>query len=88
MELKFTDAGTLNIRCNAQVTLPYAPFCVKKNCINGAQDQRDRLDNLALKVLGLPFADAQQMKSSAKWTPIFFNADRVPDMMDDDDDYF
>ena len=84
IELQFTDGNTVNVRCHAQVTLPYAPFCVKKNCINGAQDQRDRLTTLAIQVLGLPFADELQMKSpDTKWTPIFFNADRVPYFDDD-----
>lgn len=87
IELQFTQSNTVNIRCDAQVTVPYAPFCIKKNCINGAQDQRDRLQHLAIDVLGIPFADEKQMKSSdTKWTPIFFNADRVPDMILYDDE--
>eukprot|EP00977_Amphora_coffeiformis_P012808 scaffold3240_cov187-Amphora_coffeaeformis.AAC.3 len=80
------DTGTLiNLRCEARVTLPPPPFCIRKNCINGSMDQRDRLARIQT-VLGLPAADASRMQDQAKWTPIFFNSDKVPSWDDDDDD--
>jgi uncharacterized protein (DUF1499 family) len=85
IELLFAEEGIVNIRCDARVTLPIPPFCLKKNCINGNMDQRSRVESLALQ-LGLPPSDQQQMQK-AKWTPIFFNADRVPDFDDNDDNY-
>eukprot|EP00587_Corethron_hystrix_P012603 CAMPEP_0113302370 /NCGR_PEP_ID=MMETSP0010_2-20120614/3211_1 /TAXON_ID=216773 ORGANISM="Corethron hystrix, Strain 308" /NCGR_SAMPLE_ID=MMETSP0010_2 /ASSEMBLY_ACC=CAM_ASM_000155 /LENGTH=185 /DNA_ID=CAMNT_0000156149 /DNA_START=319 /DNA_END=876 /DNA_ORIENTATION=+ /assembly_acc=CAM_ASM_000155 len=82
LELVFPpDAGIVNVRCEARVTLPPPPFCVKKNCINGNMDQRRRVEALGVRVLGLPPADQRQMMD-AKWTPIFFNSDKVPDMVD------
>lgn len=69
-------AGIVHLRCQARVTLPPPPFCLKKNCINGNMDQRTRMDTIA-RTLGLPAADQERMQS-AKWTPIFFNSDRVP----------
>uniref|UniRef100_A0A7S3Q1F2 Uncharacterized protein n=1 Tax=Chaetoceros debilis TaxID=122233 RepID=A0A7S3Q1F2_9STRA len=74
------EGGIVNMRCEARVTLPPPPFCVKKNCINGNMDQRSRLKNL-MNILGLPSADETQMQG-AKWTPIFFNSDRVPGFYD------
>ena len=82
IELTYPDSGDIvNIRCEARVTLPPPPFCVKKNCINGNMDQRKRLSDL-MYLLGLPPADQTQMQG-AKWTPIFFNSDRVPGFYDD-----
>ena len=83
VELLFAVDSIVNVRCEAQVTLPPPPFCVKKNCINGNMDQRTRVDQVA-RTLGLPPSDQLQMQK-AKWTPIFFNADRVPSF--DDDEY-
>lgn len=85
IELLFGE-GVVNLRCEARVTLPPPPFCVKKNCINGNMDQRERVAKVA-RVLGLPPADQSQMQKSAKWTPIFFNSDRVPGFLDEDDFY-
>jgi uncharacterized protein (DUF1499 family) len=84
VELLFTDKGIVNLRCEARVTLPPPPFCLKKNCINGNMDQRTRVEEIS-RVLGLPSADSERMKETAKWTPIFFNSDRVPDMLEYDD---
>ena len=70
------EEGIVHLRCQARVTLPPPPFCLKKNCINGNMDQRTRMDSIA-RLLGLPAADQERMQS-AKWTPIFFNSDRVP----------
>ncbi len=70
------EGGIVHLRCQARVTLPPPPFCLKKNCINGNMDQRTRVDSIA-RTLGLPSADQERMQS-AKWTPIFFNSDRVP----------
>lgn len=84
IELLFADEGVVNVRCEARVTLPPPPFCVKKNCINGNMDQRTRVEEIS-RVLGLPAADSDRMKATAKWTPIFFNSDRVPDMLEYDD---
>lgn len=76
----------VNLRCQSRVTLPPPPFCLKKNCINGNMDQRQRVDQIAQKVLGIPKADQTRMNDSAKWTPIFFNSDKVPGF-DDELDY-
>jgi uncharacterized protein (DUF1499 family) len=85
IELTFpNDGGIVNVRCEARVTLPPPPFCIKKNCINGNMDQRKRLEDLTY-ILGLPPADQKQMQG-AKWTPIFFNSDRVPGFYDDYED--
>ena len=81
IELSFTNNDVLNLKCEARVTLPPPPFCLRKNCINGNMDQRYRLENVA-NVLGLPPSDSALMKG-AKWTPIFFNSDRVPGFEDD-----
>ena len=67
----------VNLRGEARVTLPPPPFCVRKNCINGSMDQRDRIARVKT-LLGLPAADESRMKDEAKWTPIFFNSDKVP----------
>lgn len=84
IELLFVEDGNIvNIRCDAQVTLPVPPFCLKRNCINGNMDQRSRLEKMAL-LLNLPPSDQLQMRQQAKWTPIFFNSDRVPGF---DDNY-
>jgi hypothetical protein len=72
----------VNLRCEAQVTLPPPPFCLQKNCINGNLDQRRRLEKIT-QMLGLPFSDTNQMNDNAKWTPIFFNSDRVPGFDDE-----
>lgn len=78
IELLFIeDVGIVNIRCDARTTLPIPSFCLKRNCINGNMDQRSRLEAIALR-LNLPPSDQLQMKQQAKWTPIFFNSDRVP----------
>lgn len=85
VELVFPqDSGIVNVRCEARVALPPPPFCVKKNCINGNMDQRQAVEDLMFGVLGLPPADQKQMQEGAKWTPIFFNSDRVPGF----DDYY
>jgi len=76
------ETGIVNVRCEARVTLPPPPFCVKKNCINGNMDQRKRLEDLSY-ILGLPPANQKQMQEGAKWTPIFFNSDKVPGFYDD-----
>ena len=81
IELQFAE-GVVNVRCEARVTLPPPPFCVKKNCINGNMDQRSRVERMGLR-LGLPTSHAEAMQG-AKWTPIFFNSDRVPGFDDDD----
>lgn len=86
IELIFTEDSIVDVRCDARVTLPIPPFCVKRNCINGNMDQRTRLEKVAL-TLNLPQSDQQQMQK-AKWTPIFFNADRVPDFDDNDNEYY
>ena len=78
------EGGIVNVRCEARVTLPPPPFCVKKNCINGNMDQRERVEKIA-RILGLPAADSGRMKDTAKWTPIFFNSDRVPTDLEYDD---
>jgi len=83
IELLFLDS-IVQLRCEARVTLPVPPFCLKRNCINGNMDQRTRVGTVA-RIVGLPYADQQQMQK-AKWTPIFFNADRVPDF-DEDGEY-
>ncbi len=84
IELTFPDTGGIvNWKCEARTTLPPPPFCIKKNCINGNMDQRKRLEDLSY-VLGLPPADQKQMQG-AKWTPIFFNSDKVPGFYDDYD---
>jgi uncharacterized protein (DUF1499 family) len=75
------DEGIVHLRCQARVTLPPPPFCLKKNCINGNMEQRTRADRIAT-TLGLPPADRERMES-AKWTPIFFNSDRVPGFDDE-----
>jgi uncharacterized protein (DUF1499 family) len=84
IELLFTNDNIVNLRCEARVTLPPPPFCVQKNCINGNMDQRRRVEDIA-RILGLPSADYERMAQTAKWSPIFFNSDRVPGF--DDDDY-
>ena len=87
MELLFVEDGNIvHVRCDARVTLPVPPFCLKRNCINGNMDQRSRVEQMAL-LLNLPPSDQQQMKQ-AKWTPIFFNSDRVPGFDDNDEDYY
>lgn len=86
VELLFApDSSTVGVRCEAQVTLPPPPFCLERNCINGNLDQRRRVEAVA-RVLGLPPSDQVQMQRGARWTPIFFNADRVPGFNDDDDE--
>uniref|UniRef100_A0A7S4J6Z4 Uncharacterized protein n=1 Tax=Odontella aurita TaxID=265563 RepID=A0A7S4J6Z4_9STRA len=72
------DGGIVQVRCEARVTLPVPPFCLRKNCINGNMDQRTRVEELGRNVLGLPPADRERMEKGSKWTPIFFNSDRVP----------
>jgi len=84
VELFFTDGGIVNTKCNARVALPPPPFCIKKGCINANQDQRERVKEVGY-LLGLPPSDQKQMQEGARWTPIFFNADRVPDMLEYDD---
>lgn len=86
IELLFAGQDVVNLRCDARVTLPIPPFCLKRNCINGNMDQRSRLDQVAL-ILNLPPSDQQQMKQQAKWTPIFFNSDRVPGFDGEGDDW-
>ena len=77
-----TDGNIVNVKCEARVTLPPPPFCLQKNCINGNMDQRRRVQELSL-LLGLPLSDEALMKDEgAKWTPIFWNTDRVPDMVE------
>jgi len=79
VEMVFPDGGDIvNVRCDAQVVLPPPPFCVRKNCINANMDQRRRVEELGL-ALGLSPVDQLQMREEARWTPIFFNSDRVPD---------
>ena len=79
VELMFVS-DIVNVKCEARVSLPPPPFCVKKNCINGNMNQRSRVEKLAYE-LGLPASDLEQMKG-AKWTQIFWNTDRVPDFED------
>lgn len=81
IEVMFGEEGIVNLRCQARVTLPPPPFCIKKNCINGNMDQRQRLEKVA-QTLGLPPADQERMQQSAKWSPIFFNSDIVPGFYD------
>jgi uncharacterized protein (DUF1499 family) len=77
IELYFPEAGGIvALRCEARNTLPPPPFCIKKGCINGNMDERKRIERVA-SVLGLPFLDQEEMQG-AKWTPIFFNSDKVP----------
>mmetsp|Transcript_26358 Transcript_26358/g.38928 ORF Transcript_26358/g.38928 Transcript_26358/m.38928 type:complete len:239 (+) Transcript_26358:35-751(+) len=83
VELLVSNAGIINVRCEARTTLPPPPFCLKRNCINGNMDQRERILKVA-RVLGLPLDDEMQMKNEAKWTPIFFNSDRVPGIEEDE----
>ena len=80
IELVFAPE-VVNVKCEARVTLPPPPFCVKKNCINGNMDQRARVERLG-RVLGLPPNDMEEMNGEAKWTPIFLNSDRVPGFED------
>ena len=80
IELLFSE-GVVNVKCEARVTLPPPPFCVKKNCINGNMPQRSRVERVGL-LLGLPANDREEM-AGAKWTPIFMNSDRVPGFDDD-----
>lgn len=75
LELVYAE-NIVNIKCEARVKLPPPPFCLKKNCINGNMDQRSKVENIAF-ILGLPPSDREQMQN-AKWTPIFWNSDRVP----------
>ena len=82
IELVFGNEGIVNWGCEARVTLPPPPFCLQKNCINGNMDQRRRMDRIG-KILGMPKADQERMDQSAKWTPIFFNSDRVPGFEDE-----
>ena len=77
LELWFTDAGIVNLRAQARVALPPPPFCIQKGCINGNMDQRTRVERIS-RILGLPSSDRENMEQQAKWTPIFFNSDRVP----------
>ena len=82
IEILFTPSGDIvNVRCEARVTLPTPPFCIQKNCINGSMDQRRRVADISY-ILGLPPSDQEQMQG-AKWTPIFFNSDKVPGFYDD-----
>lgn len=81
IDLVFTNDNIVNVRCQARVTLPPPPFCIRKNCINGNMDQRSRIEKLGY-VLGLPSADRDEMQG-AKWTPIFLNSDRVPGFDDE-----
>ena len=76
IELVFSPE-VVNVKCEARVTLPPPPFCVKKNCINGNMDQRSRVERLG-RLLGIPPNDVEEMRDEAKWTPIFLNSDRVP----------
>jgi uncharacterized protein (DUF1499 family) len=80
IELIFSE-DIVNVKCEARVTLPPPPFCIKKNCINGNMDQRSRIEKIGY-LLGLPANDREQMQG-AKWTPIFMNSDRVPGFDDD-----
>ncbi|KAL7542039.1 hypothetical protein ACHAXR_011463 [Thalassiosira sp. AJA248-18] len=82
IELLFAE-DIVNVKCEARVTLPPPPFCVKKNCINGNMDQRSRVEKIGY-LLGLPANDQEEMKGEAKWTPIFMNSDRVPGFEDGD----
>mmetsp|Transcript_12455 Transcript_12455/g.26514 ORF Transcript_12455/g.26514 Transcript_12455/m.26514 type:complete len:208 (+) Transcript_12455:2-625(+) len=83
IELLFSEGNIVNVKCEARVTLPPPPFCLKKNCINGNMDQRSRVERVG-RLLGLPTSDESEMREGAKWTPIFFNSDRVPGFDDDD----
>jgi hypothetical protein len=77
IDLVFGRQGqVVDVKCEARRTLPPPPFCIKKNCINGNMDQRERVQRLGY-ILGLPPADQDEMAGS-KWTPIFLNSDRVP----------
>lgn len=76
IELVFLQE-VVNVKCEARVTLPPPPFCIKKNCINGNMDQRSRVERLG-RLLGIPPNDVEEMRDEAKWTPIFLNSDRVP----------
>ncbi|CAJ1969748.1 unnamed protein product [Cylindrotheca closterium] len=80
IDIVFSDS-VANVKCQARVTLPPPPFCVRKNCINGNMDQRSRIEKLGY-ILGLPPSDREEMQT-AKWTPIFFNSDRVPGFDDE-----
>ena len=80
IDIVFSD-DVVNLKCQARVTLPPPPFCVRKNCINGNMDQRSKIEKLSF-VLGLPASDREEMQA-AKWTPIFFNSDRVPGFDDE-----
>ena len=88
IELSFSNNNNdniVNLKCQARVTLPPPPFCIQKNCINGNMDQRKRIENIATNVLGLPSIDNERMREdgAAKWTPIFFNSDKVPGFYDE-----
>ncbi|KAL7541578.1 hypothetical protein ACHAWF_006972 [Thalassiosira exigua] len=82
IELTFSES-IVNVKCEARVTLPPPPFCLRKNCINGNMDQMLRVERIG-RLLGLPTSDADEMRQESKWTPIFFNSDRVPGWSDDD----
>lgn len=87
IELFFpSGGGIVNLRCEARVTLPPPPFCIRLGCINGNMDQRNRLEVIS-RQLGLPSADQKRMREGAKWTPIFFNSDTIPGFYDDLSEY-
>ena len=75
--------NVVDVKCEARTTIPPPPFCLQRNCINGNMDQRRRVERLIGQVLGLPPSDTDEMKF-ARWTPIFFNEDRVPGFYDED----
>jgi uncharacterized protein (DUF1499 family) len=79
IELVFSN-DIVSVKCEARVTLPPPPFCIRKNCITGNMVQRSRIERLG-NVLGLPSSDRDEMQG-AKWTPIF-SSDRVPGFDDD-----
>ena len=69
--------GVVAVREVARVKGPTPPFCVKPGCINANGRQRERVRALGA-ALGWSSSDATEMEDDARWTPIFFNDDRVP----------
>eukprot|EP00670_Eutreptiella_braarudii_P009367 CAMPEP_0174310854 /NCGR_PEP_ID=MMETSP0810-20121108/3327_1 /TAXON_ID=73025 ORGANISM="Eutreptiella gymnastica-like, Strain CCMP1594" /NCGR_SAMPLE_ID=MMETSP0810 /ASSEMBLY_ACC=CAM_ASM_000659 /LENGTH=392 /DNA_ID=CAMNT_0015418905 /DNA_START=30 /DNA_END=1208 /DNA_ORIENTATION=- len=85
-EVAFGDeeTRTVMLRCEREsMERPLAlkappPFCVTPGCINGASRQRTVLKAFQ-EAVGWRSADEFAFSSEARWTPLFFNEDRVPD---------
>lgn len=86
------EKSIVQVRAEAKISTAPPPFCIKKNCINGNMKQREGLARIQSK-LGLPNVNDVERGNTkniarpkgeypddgeSKWTPIFFNSDRVP----------